>query len=263
MASRSPFAIRPISTSSDVACITLGRSARKLVAGGCNWVHGSATEMAEPLTPPLAAPQAGDWALGPRIMADKRRWGAWESSILHNNSNSLRGHNRLCRIQRVRDGSNPILLFYPLGQDFAAYLIRTSLTLRSAFRRPGLPVPPEKTRQTERYVPTLSGEWSFRRAATTESAVIRPVLGFSEGIFSIARVNRAESLSTSMVWQLRSMVGSAQISIMVRSGPMPAIDSAAATLTLAGNPAAPSLAVPLNTRLGPLMPSSEMPLASR
>ena len=53
-----------------------------------------------------------------------------------------------------------------------------------------------------------------------------------------------------------------QISIIVRSGPMPARASAAATLTLAGNPTAASRAVPEKTSLGPLSPSSEMPFAS-
>ena len=48
------------------------------------------------------------------------------------------------------------------------------------------------------------------------------------------------------------------MSIMVLSGPMPASDSAAATLTLAGNPAAASRAVPLNTSLAVFKPSTEM-----
>jgi len=45
-------------------------------------------------------------------------------------------------------------------------------------------------------VPILRGALSLRRAASTDSAVILPVLGFSEGIFSMARVKRAESAST-------------------------------------------------------------------
>ena len=57
-----------------------------------------------------------------------------------------------------------------------------------------------------------------------------------------------------MVWQLRVTAGSAQISIMVRSGPMPASESAATTLTLAGKPAAASRAVPANTRLAVVQP---------
>ena len=42
-------------------------------------------------------------------------------------------------------------------------------------------------------VPTCSGEVSLRNAAITESAVIRPVFGFSEGMFSIDIVNEAKS----------------------------------------------------------------------
>ena len=38
----------------------------------------------------------------------------------------------------------------------------------------------------------------MRSAARTDKAVIRPVFGFSEGTFSIARVSLAESLSTSI-----------------------------------------------------------------
>ena len=69
-------------------------------------------------------------------------------------------------------------------------------------------------------VPTRNGACSLRNAAMTESAVIRPVLGFSEGMFSMVNVNLAESASTSMLWQFRSTAGSAQISIVVRSEPM-------------------------------------------
>jgi hypothetical protein len=46
------------------------------------------------------------------------------------------------------------------------------------------------------YVPTCSGEVSLRSAAITESAVMRPVFGFSDGMFSIPIVNEAESEST-------------------------------------------------------------------
>ena len=60
-------------------------------------------------------------------------------------------------------------------------------------------------------VPIRTGEVSLRNAASTESAVIRPVRGLSEGMFSIDRAKRAESLSTSTVWQLWSSEGSAQI----------------------------------------------------
>src|ERR1043165_1681756 len=48
------------------------------------------------------------------------------------------------------------------------------------------------------HVPTRSGACSLRSAARTERAVIRPVLGFSDGTFSIANVKRAEAASTSI-----------------------------------------------------------------
>src|SRR5262249_12341687 len=66
------------------------------------------------------------------------------------------------------------------------------------------------------YVPTRRGALSLRSAAMTDSAVMRPVLGLSDGIFSIENEKRAESESTSMEWQFRVTVGSAQISIVVR-----------------------------------------------
>ena len=53
------------------------------------------------------------------------------------------------------------------------------------------------------HVPTRSGACILRSAANAESAVMRPVFGFSEGMFSIVIENVAESDSTSMVWQLR------------------------------------------------------------
>src|SRR4051812_11283016 len=89
-------------------------------------------------------------------------------------------------------------------------------------------------------VPTRSGALSLRKQAITDSAVMRPVFGFSLGTFAIAIEKLAESASTSTRCVLRSRLGSAQISNVVRSGPKPASDSAAATLTFAGNPLAPS-----------------------
>ena len=47
-------------------------------------------------------------------------------------------------------------------------------------------------------VPTRSGARSFLRAAMTESAVMRPVLGLSVGMFSIDIEKEALSESTSM-----------------------------------------------------------------
>src|SRR4051794_7572597 len=45
-------------------------------------------------------------------------------------------------------------------------------------------------------VPMRSGAFILRNAAITDSAVMRPVLGFSEGMFSIDIDSRAESDST-------------------------------------------------------------------
>ena len=111
-------------------------------------------------------------------------------------------------------------------------------------------------------VPTRSDARSLRRQAMTESAVIRPVFGFSDGMFSIDIEKRAESESTSIRCMLRVTVGSAQISIVVRSGPIPANDRAAATLTLAGNPFAASRAVPSNILSGSVIPSMPMLFAT-
>ena len=53
------------------------------------------------------------------------------------------------------------------------------------------------------------------------------------------------------------------MSIMVRSGPMPAIASAATTFTLAGKPAAASRAVPEKTSFGSFRPSTEIAFFTR
>ena len=93
----------------------------------------------------------------------------------------------------------------------------------------------------------------------TESAVIKPVLGFSEGTFSMVIENRAELDLTLTRCVLRVTVGSAQISIIVRSGPMPASDKATATFRLAGNPFAACRAVPSSSFNGAQSPSISMP----
>ena len=59
-------------------------------------------------------------------------------------------------------------------------------------------------------------------ALMIESAVKRPVLGFSPGMFSMWTLSSPNSPVTSMSWQFRSMPGSAQIETSVRSGPIPA-----------------------------------------
>ena len=87
---------------------------------------------------------------------------------------------------------------------------------------------------------------------------MRPVFGFSDGIFSIDMEKRAESDSTSTRCMLRVTVGSAQISSRVRSGPMPVSDSATATFRFAGNPFAASRAVPSNILSGSVILSMSM-----
>src|SRR5215471_1825688 len=140
----------------------------------------------------------------------------------------------------------------------------TRLTEHISIKRPASSRPAKAFfRSTTSYVPTRSGTFSLRSAAMTESAVIRPVLGFSDGTFSIENENRAESESTSMEWQFRVTAGSAHISIVVRSGPMPARERAATTLTFSGKPAAASRAVPAKTHLAALSPSTEMPFFTR
>ena len=94
-------------------------------------------------------------------------------------------------------------------------------------------------------------------------AVMRPVFGFSDGMFSIIILNEALSASTSMRCVLRVSFGSAHTSIIVRSAPMPARPSAAATFRFSGKPIAASAAVPLNTCIGSVMFDMSMPLAWR
>ena len=72
--------------------------------------------------------------------------------------------------------------------------------------------------------------------------VSRPVLGFSEGMFSICILSFPNSPSTSTSWQMRLRPGVAIIWTRVESGPMPARLTAADTLMFAGNPLQASLA---------------------
>ena len=67
-----------------------------------------------------------------------------------------------------------------------------------------------------------------RKVVITLKAVILPVPGLdSEGIFSMVISKRALSESTLMVWVLRVLVGSAQISSWVFRAPIPARPTAA------------------------------------
>jgi len=94
--------------------------------------------------------------------------------------------------------------------------------------------------------------------------VIRPFGDFPRGRFRSRGVKCDESLSTSMVWQcaLDRRIGPDFHHRPI--GPDAGRASAATTLTLAGNPAAASRAVPEKRRASAqLSPSSEMPFASR
>jgi len=71
-----------------------------------------------------------------------------------------------------------------------------------------------------------------------------PVAGVSLGTFCIVMVKLDASASTLIVCMFRLTEGSAHTSTVVRSGPIPASASAAATFTLAGKALAASLAVP-------------------
>ena len=96
----------------------------------------------------------------------------------------------------------------------------------------------------------------------TDSAVIRPVRGFSDGTFSIVIVRSATSDTIAIVCVFLVTAGSAQISTSVRSGPGPASDSAAATFRFAGKSRAASRAVPAKTRTGSVSDARSTPLAS-
>src|SRR5581483_1490080 len=117
--------------------------------------------------------------------------------------------------------------------------------------------------RTARQLPTTSGAVSRRKAASTLSAVMRPVRGLSgSGMFSMVMVRSEESDRTVTVWVLRVTPGSAHTSTCVASGPMPASDRATETLTLAGKPAIASRALPANTLSGAFKPSTDRPLAT-
>lgn len=96
-------------------------------------------------------------------------------------------------------------------------------------------------------VPTTRVAVKRRSAAITLSAVILPVAGVSLGTFCMLMVKLDASASTLIVCMFRLIAGSAHTSTVVRSGPIPASASAAATFTLAGKALAASLALPLNT----------------
>src|ERR1700738_5631977 len=86
-------------------------------------------------------------------------------------------------------------------------LVRLALRREAGWRQStairSLCHPVTRRRRTEdnRQVPIRRGAVSLRSAAITGSAVMRPVLGFSEGMFSIDIMKQAESDSTLILWQ--------------------------------------------------------------
>lgn len=82
---------------------------------------------------------------------------------------------------------------FPVSREFGGAQKSENVRSAAAWKPQGL-VP----RGGVDHVPTRSGALSLRSAATTESAVMRPVRGFSEGMFSMASENFAEFASTSM-----------------------------------------------------------------
>src|SRR4029453_19304805 len=93
-------------------------------------------------------------------------------------------------------------------------------------------------------VPTRSVAPRSRSRAMVERYDSRPVRGFSDGTLRISIDSDPNSPSTWMRWVLRVSPGTAKIRVVVRSGPTPASDRAASTLTLAGNAGQASVAGP-------------------
>ena len=95
----------------------------------------------------------------------------------------------------------------------------------------------------------------------------KPVQGLAGAPFLVENnidiEKRAESESTSTRCTLRVNAGSAQISSRVRSGPMPASDSATATFRLAGKPLAASRAEPSKIFKGSLIWSMSILFSTR
>ena len=118
--------------------------------------------------------------------------------------------------------------------------------------------------QAPAQVPTCSGEVSLRSAAITESAVMRPVFGFSDGMFSIPIVNEAEfGFDPDLMTVARHRPDRPRFRSSCDRGRCPASDNAATTLTLAGNAAAASRAEPLKTQRADFNPSIEIPFSTR
>src|SRR5258708_40082965 len=91
----------------------------------------------------------------------------------------------------------------------ASWLSIASDGLPDVSRKSRYPGSKEPSAERPDQVPTASGACILRNIAITDSATFLPVLGFSDGMFSIESVNRALSESTSMEWQFRVTDGSA------------------------------------------------------
>lgn len=99
-------------------------------------------------------------------------------------------------------------------------------------------------RSGRNHVPTRRVAVRSRNSAIVERYDSLPVRGFSEGTFSISTVSRPNSPWTATRCRLWARPGTAKIRVRVSSGPMPASESAASTLTLAGNARHASIAGP-------------------
>src|SRR6185369_1611183 len=95
-----------------------------------------------------------------------------------------------------------------------------------------------------RQVPTRRVAERSRRNAIVERYDSFPVREFSDGTFSISIVSRPNSPCTVIRWRFSGCSGDAKMRIRVFSGPMPARDRAATTLTFAGKARHASVAVP-------------------
>ncbi len=113
------------------------------------------------------------------------------------------------------------------------------------------------------YYSTVIGAVMPFRTRIMDCAARIEVFGFAgSGLFSILAVSVLYSLVTVISWLLPFAKGSAQISTWVFSAPIPAKDSVAATLTLAGKPFVASKALPLKRRVRVVMAVRSMFSAS-
>src|SRR5918996_916441 len=104
--------------------------------------------------------------------------------------------------------------------------------------------PVERAPDSLAHVPTRSVAPRSRSSAILDRYDSRPVRGFSDGTLPTSICNDPNSPSTLTRCVFRASPGTAKIRVVVRSGPMPASDSAASTLTLAGKAGQATVAGP-------------------